>query len=261
MNKLTEKLLSEGYTKDRHPDYVEWSSYKDFEYTRQFLAGTVWETPCGLLKNGINSYNHMSHLGVTYCPENDNPRYGCPYYDEKPCHHRINTNKLWGCNCIYHQTDRPYNYEQSVEKLWDEWNKIQKEAWQKATNEYGYCACMRWDRPSRQYNPKYDIDGCINYGCQNEVCAITKKQRNLKKVNIYYDILRITKYKKGLLEHEIKRLEKGVKKFDNPIAQTDAEIWFKLNKEGFKPNHNREDRYNLFLSEHHGKSGFGEYDW
>jgi hypothetical protein len=261
MNKLTEKLLSEGYTKENHPDYVRWSSWKDFEYTRQYLAETVWETPCGLLKNGINSYNHMSHLGVTYCPENNNPRYGCPYYDEKPCPHRIDAKQLWGCNCIYHQTDRPYDYEQSVEKLWDGWDKIQHAAWQKVTNEYGYCACMEWDRLNRRYKPKYDVLDCIHAGCQNEVCAITKKQRTLEKVNIYYDILRITRYKKGLLEHEIKRLEKGVKKFEKPITRTDAEIWFKLNKDEFKPKHNSQDRSNLFFSEYHGKSGFGEYDW
>lgn len=261
MNKLTEKLLSEGYTRENHPDYIEWSNWKDFEYTRQYLAGTVWETPCGLLKKGINSYNHMSHMGIDYCPENNNPRYGCPYYDEKPCTHRIDTKQLWGCNCIYHQTDREYDYEQSVEKLWDERDKIQNEAWQKVTGEYGYCACMKWDRPSRQYKFKYNIGECIFYGCQNEICAITKKQRNLKKVNIYYDILRITKYKIGLLEHEVKRLEKGVKKFEKPIARTDAEIWLKKHKNDFEPKCDREDRINLHFSEYHGKTGFGEYDW
>jgi hypothetical protein len=261
MNKLTERLLAEGYTKENHPDHVAWSNWKDFEYTHQYLAGTVWETPCGLLKKGINSYSHMSHMGIDYCPENDNPRFGCPYYDEKPCPHRIDTNKMWGCNCIYHQTDKSYNYEQSVEKLWDEWNKIQSEAWQKITSEYGYCACMIWDRPSRQYKPKYDVDNCIHANCQNEICAITKKERNLEKVNIYYDILRVTRYKQGLLDHEIKSLEKGVKKFASPVSRTDAEIWLKLNKDEFEPKRNSQDRSNLHFSQYHGKTGFGEYDW
>jgi hypothetical protein len=261
MNKLTEKLLLEGYTKENHPDYVEWSNWKDFEYTRQYLVGTVWETPCGLLKKGINSYNHMSHLGVNYCPENNNPRYGCPYYDEKPCPHRIDTKQLWGCNCIYHQTDRPYDYEQSVERLWDEWNKIQHSAWQKVTNEHGYCACMEWDRLSRQYKSKYDVLDCIHAGCQNEVCAITKKQRNLEKVNIYYDILRTWHYKRGLIETTDKKLEKGIKKFESPVARTDAEIWLILHKKDFEPKLKRFDRQELFFSEHHGKTGYWDYDW
>lgn len=262
MNDLTEKLLAEGYTKDNHPDYVEWSNnWKQFEYTMQYLRDTVWETPCGLLKKGISSYNHMSHLGVDYCPENNNPRYGCPYYDEKPCPYRIETKKLWGCNCIYHQTDREYDYENSVEKLWNEWDRIKNEAWQKVIEGYGFCSCMKWNRTKRQYEPNYDVENCISNKCKNEVCAITKKPRNLKKVNIYYDLLRITRYKQGLLEHEIKRIEKGIKKFEKPVARTDAEIWLKTYKDKFEPLHNREDRSNVFFSEYHGKTGFGDYDW
>lgn len=134
MNQLTEKLIAEGYTKDNHPDHVEWTNWGHFEYTSKYLASTVWGTPCGLLKNGIHSYSNGSHLGIEYCPENDNPRFGCPYYDEKPCPHRFDTDGLWGWNCAYHQTDKPYNYEQSVEKLWDEWDKLKAQAWQVSTH-------------------------------------------------------------------------------------------------------------------------------
>lgn len=260
MNKLTERLLSEGYTKENHPDYVRWSNYGDFEYTRGYLEKAIWETPCGLLKNGSGSYNHMSHMGIDYCPENNNPRYGCPYFDEQPCPYRIN-NKLMGCNCIYHQTDRPYDYAQSVEKLWNEWDKIKSEAWQKATAEYGFCACMVWDRPKKKYMPRYDVDACISSHCQNEVCAITKKQRNLEKVNIYYDILRERKYKKGFVVTTDRQLEKGIKKLERPVARTDAEIWLRVNEKDFKPKMSRFDRQELFFSEYHGKTGFDGYEW
>lgn len=260
MNKLTEKLLAEGYTKNNHPDYVEWSGYQDFEYTHEYLIGTVWETPCGLLKKGIDSYNHDSHMGVDYCPENDNPRYGCPYYDEKPCSHRFITNGLWGWNCAYHQTDKPYDYEQSVEKLWDEWDKIKHTAWMEATQGC-YCGCLEWDRSKRKYVKRFYVARCIQIGCKNEVCVITKLTRNLDKVNIFYEILRVKHYQIGLIENTERTLEKGVKVFNKSVARTDAEIWLKHNQNKFSPRMNRYDRTNVFFSEHHGETGFGEYEW
>jgi len=261
MNKLTEQLLAEGYTKDNHPDYVEWSNYKDFEFTHKYLLETVWETPCGLLKKGINSYNHMSHMGVTYCPENNNPRFGCPYFDEKSCEYRIDTNEFWGCNCIYHLSDKSYNYEQSVEKLWDEWDRIKHEAWLEVIKDCGYCTNFNWDRKSRKYIPRYKIGACIGIKCQNEICAVTRKPRNLEKVNIFYDLLREKHYKKGLIEDTERSIEKGIKVFESPVARTDAEIWLKLNKKRFEPRKTRKDRTDEYFSENHGKTGFGEYQF
>ena len=256
MNQLTERLLTAGYTKEKHPGYVEWSNWNHFEFTREYLAASVWETPCGLLKKGME-YNNGSHMGVTYCPENDNPRCGCPYYDEKPCQHRFNTN-LWGWNCAYHQTDRPYDYEQSVENLWDEWDRIKHQAWMEATQGV-YCACMEWDRVKRKYLPtRYYTQNCISANCQNEICLITKKTRNLEKVNIFYDVLREWHYKKGLIMFNDRKIEKGVRVFKKPVARTDAELWLKRNKdEIFRPKN--DDRRDMHFSEHHGKTGFGEY--
>lgn len=255
MNKLTERLLTEGYTKENHPEFVEWTDWLHFEYTNEYLAKSVWETPCGLLKKGTG-YNHGSHMGVTYCPENDNPRFGCPYYDEKPCSHRFDTNKLWGWNCVYHQTDRPYDYEQSTEKIWDGWDEIQAQAFQKIGV---HCRCMEWSRPKRKYVPRFNVDNCI--GCANEACIITKNPRNLEKVNIFYDVLREKHYRIGLVEDTERTLEKGVKVFGSPIARTDAELWLMAhgNDDIFRPK--RADRSDLHFSEYHGKTGFGEYDF
>ncbi|KLU61859.1 hypothetical protein CEB3_c17770 [Peptococcaceae bacterium CEB3] len=263
MNKLTERLLEAGYTKDSHPDYVEWSSWNDFEYTREFLISTVWEAPCGLLKQGINSYNHGSSMGVDYCPENDNPRYGCPYFDEKPCQYRHTTVNLWGWNCTLHQTDKSYNYEQSIEKLWDEWDRIKNAAFLELTIKSGFCENMVWDRRKRKYVPRFIVENCINRDCKNGVCAITKQPRNLERVNIFYDVLRERHYRKGLIEHTERSVTKGVKTFEKSIARTDAEIWIKENenKEKFKPGLTPIDRKELYFSEHHGDTGYGEYDF
>lgn len=258
MNDLTKRLLAEGYDKDHPPEYARWSDWKDFEYTHAALLEMLWEAPCGLIQKGCG-YEHGSHLGVDYCPENDNPRFGCPHYDEVPCPHRFNTN-LMGWNCAFHQIVRDYDYEISVEKIRDEWERIQSKAWQEAISGYGYCNCLKWDRKSRKYLPRFDVSKCIAIGCKNEVCAITKKQRNLQKVNIYYDILRVWRYQKGLLESTEKKLEKGIRVFKTAITRSDAEIWLKQHgEEKFAPKQTSADRRDQFFSERHGKEGFGEY--
>jgi len=261
MNELTRRLLAEGYTKDNHPDYVEWSNWKDFEYTREALKQMVWETPCGLQKLGCG-YEHGSHLGVDYCPENDNPRFGCPYRDEVPCSHRFE-NAPMGWNCVCHQVVCEYDYNHSIERLDKQWDEMEHEAWMETMAPYGYCDCLRWDFRSRSYIPMYDIDRCIHSGCENEVCAITKKKRNLQKVNIYYDILREHHTRKGLFEDVQRNLEKGVRKFDKRIARTDAEIYLKLHKDDFADGSRktRDDRQLEFFSEFHGETGFNGYDY
>lgn len=225
MNDLTKRLLAEGYDKEHPPEYAQWSHWQDFEYTSAALCEMLWEAPCGLIKKGCG-YEHGSHLGVDYCPENDNHRFGCPYYDEIPCSHRFDTN-LMGWNCVFHQIVRNYDYEISVEKLQEEQDRIQSQAWQEAVAGYGYCNCMVWDRKSRKYLPRFDVNKCIEFGCQNESCAITGHPRDLQRVNIYYDILRVLRYQKGLLENTEKKLEKGIRRFKTAVARTDAEIWLK----------------------------------
>ena len=260
MNKLTERLLAEGYSKDNHPDYVSWVTWGDFEYTLKYLSGTVWETPCGLLKQGIDQHNYGSHLGVDYCPENDNPRYGCPYYDELPCPHRF-PGKLFGWNCAYHKTDKEYDYEKSVEKIWSDWDAIESQALKEMTNENFYCACLKWNRYERQYEYNYFIEECIKLDCKNEVCSFTKKKRDFKKVNIYYDISREFKYKIDLLDYNERSIEKGVKVFKKAVPLSEAKIWLKQKQADFPIRKNRSDRENLFFTKMHGDTGFDKYDY
>ena len=260
MNKLTERLLAEGYTKDNHPDYVEWTTWQDFEYTLGYLRKTVWETPCGLLQKGIDSHNNGSHNGVDYRPENDNPRFGCPYYDEIICPHRFPGN-YFGWNCAYHMTNKKYDYEKSVEKIWDAWNKVQNKALQDIGGLESYCACMNYDRYERRYKPKYLIEICISTDCKNEICTVTRKKRDLRKVNVYYDILRQYRYKIGLLEYNDRYVEKGVKAFKKRVPLSDAEIWLEQKKDKFPIRADRDDRSHLHFSRNHGDTGFNEYTY
>lgn len=223
MNDLTMRLLAEGYDKDNHPDYVRWSSWQDFEYTPEALSHKLWEAPCGVItKSG--SYNHGSHLGVDYCPENDNPRYGCPYGDKSCEHYAHNHSSGW--NCTFHQIVRDYDYEISLEKFRDDRDKRNHKAWQEATGGV-YCVCIRWDSELGKYGPQYSVDECIERGCCNQVCLVTGKTRNLQKVNIYYDVLREWRCWKGLFETVERKLEKGVRQFKKAVARTDAETWLR----------------------------------
>ena len=88
---LTKRLLSEGYTKDKHPDYVEvcksawgkelWQNLAGgFKYTREYLSKMVFKTGCGLLVKGIRfATGSLSYMGIDWIPENNNPVIACPY--------------------------------------------------------------------------------------------------------------------------------------------------------------------------------------
>lgn len=262
-NELHDRLIAEGYTKDNPPPYARWAyGWECFEYTLETVARMVWETPCGLLRQGKkqDGCGHGSKDGIAYRPENGNLRIACPYYDEKDCPHR-DAGSPDGWNCITHRTERPYDYNNSVEKLLAEWEAVKHNAYMEATQGYGFCVCMKWDRPKRRYIPRYDPQECINFGCKNEVCAVTKKTRDLSRVNIFYDVLKETSYKKGMLEFTDKVITKGIKVFGRTVARTDAEMWLKVFGKRLDPQITKEDRVKLYFSEQHGETGFGEYDW
>lgn len=251
-NLLTKRLLAAGYAKDNHPDYVCWSQWGCFEYTPAYLAKTLWETPCGLVKYGKNYYHHVFYDGMDYCAENNNPLFPCPYFDEVSCKHRIST--AWGLYCACRQVEQASGH-QNVEELWAEWDRIEQQAW---LDIGGVCACMEWDRPSRKYVPRFDVEECINARCKNEVCLVTRQPRNLEKVNIYFDIQRVKRFrlKTSLFEHEEKTIEKGIKVFERQVARTDAEIWIKLHKANFVPLKQRmtpDDYLARLISEYYDK--------
>lgn len=256
MNKLTEKLFAEGYTKDNYPDYVRWSSWQDFEYTPKFLKQSIWEAPCGLLKKGIHSYCHMSHLGVDYCPENDNPRLACPYIN-KECEHKIDT-KFWGCNCVFHMTDKPYDYNISVERVQDIESEIQHKAFERLISENLHaasCRCLNWNRLAEKHEFRIIDISCLR--CENKVCAATKKSRDTTKVNIVYDLHKWFKTKKGLIEDEWQEIRKGIKLYES-VPKSGAEYYLKCNKE-IRPSLNSIERQQEYFSEHHKTWGDYEY--
>ena len=126
LNKLTQRLFSEGYTKENHPDGVRPFDpfYGGFTYQPKTLYQLVFETPCGLLVEGGHFVGGvMSFMGIHWMPENNNPVVACPHFTNAPCEQ--NHPLLWKRrgeirHCACRLTDRPYSYEQSLDKAHEE---------------------------------------------------------------------------------------------------------------------------------------------
>lgn len=229
LNDLTRRLYAQGYTRDNFPDTVCWNDWQNFGYKWETMLQFTWETPCDLLIQGDSEVGRSFNTGdcwfqhVWYCPENDNPLLRCPY-QRKGCEHVPQGLPLIMCPC--HQTQRSYDYEQSVEKIEREQAKEAHKQYMELTGG-AYCACVVHSNGCKDgwYEVKYDVAMCIQCQCKNPVCVIRKQPRNLKRVNIFYDIRRTWITRIGFLEEKKVEVTKGVKLFKHPVAQTDAEIW------------------------------------
>jgi hypothetical protein len=92
------------------------------------------------------------------------------------------------------------------------------------------------------------------------VCSVTKKERDLSKCNVFYDIRREWRTRAGLIEDHKVKIEKGCKVFPKPVARTDAELWLARKRAEYNPFQEKqvitprltaEDRRQEFFSKHH----------
>lgn len=261
MNDLTEKLLKEGYTKDKYPDYVRWIDYmNEFEYTSEFLNQSVWEAPCGIMRKGEFTGGYLSYAGVNWRVENNNYNFHCPYR-KKECEyfHPLLKNLAHNGKCAWQLTDKQYDYNNSAEKIEDERKKLISDNLYKkfGTNGMISCACCHINQDTCEPYFKYNPEDCIRFtdkGCFNEWCWCTEKERNLSLANIYYDVKTTEEYQCGFIVEPIVQITKGIKLFDSKKAMTDLEMYLKiypdapLRKERGKTKHSRP----LFFAEHHG---------
>lgn len=260
LNDLTKRLYSEGWTRDNHPDFVYWGDYENFSYRWEYLLSLVWETPCGLLVDGRTvAASDVSYGGIWYCPENGNPVIRCPY-SRRDCDHQVGALAKY-CMCACGRSDACYEYEKSVEKV-EKDRETESQAKYLEITGGQYCACVVGSNGFKpgEYQIEFDPQHCIQYGCKNETCSVTKKKRDLSKANVYYDIRREWITRVGLIEDRRTALEKGCKVFSKPVARTDAELWLARRKASYNPFQNRtvidphlsnEDRRQEYFSKHH----------
>lgn len=248
-NKLTERLLAEGYTADNHPDYVRVSGgsfghgdpldniHGGFEYTRKYRDSLVFKTGCGLYVKGSElGFGFMSYMGIDWIPENNNPVITCPMRPSS-CDKRYSQilgdahggglAKIFQCDL--RMTDEPYDYEHSIAKCKDDEAREQNQKYEDFRKRVHDHVChwhMHYNYWDGKWYQKYDPTVCARM-CQHRggICDLTHKELSKKRGNVFYDV-RITKiHNAGDLfdgQEEVS-LRKGIRFLSHPTSITICE--------------------------------------
>ena len=208
-NKLTQRLLAEGYTVDDYPDYVQICTSKfsgsdplnnmsgGFEYKRFYSDQIVYKTGCGKYIMGRDVIDNFGYI-IDWSHENDNPVFRCPY-DKPEC--QYNDPRLYGtqggglciqCWCTCHSTDEPYDYENSIEKVNSEREEERRRKYEEYSDAHSGRVCqnhMFYDERTRTWSQHYNPIRCVSM-CysKNGYCPILGRQLSKKRGNVYYDL-------------------------------------------------------------------------
>lgn len=259
-NKLTKKLLAEGYTADNHPDYVyvgRTCQSKEnplnnldggFEYCRWYVYEKAFRTPCGLMCKGTLCMSSLSYNGTDWDFENDLATIHCPYHkcdcEKKDARlPREGVLKDW---CNVHMTDEEYHYEGSVEeilKLWDDQMRRDKISFSLQRNGRTCDNHMHYDRDSGEWEMHYAPGTCARFRCMGNahsvgtrgICPILGRELCKEKGNVYYD-LKISFRRKDLdgtlFDGQIDtQIKKGIRVFEHPVSMDICRNYVKLCKD------------------------------
>ena len=270
-NKLTEKLIKEGYTAENHPTWVKVGgnstkpTLDNFEggfiYKRYYLEEKTFQTPCGLKCRYKSTFDNLSYNGVDFTYENGMALINCP----KGCtecqmrHDSIKditgVGKHW---CAVSISEDPYEYQGSVEELNDiaeQERRNKRDAFLKE-NKNACINHMKYD--GNEWHYEYDVFSCTRQKCSNIIngtCPVFPQNKD--KGNVFYDL--VISYtrdedKGTLFEGKVyTEITKGKQYFDAPVSLTLATIVATkhpdeiLNKE--KGRYSQE----LFYAEYHGR--------
>lgn len=234
LNEVTKRLLAEGWTKDQTPPGMRpWNQwYGGWEYDRKTKYNQTYETPCGLLVKYSEVMTGLSFMGYTFTLENDLGFTHCPYWDKTDCemnHEAFRNHRTPGClyECVVHETDRTWNYEESTKRLHDLENQEAERKWEALKEQRKGRTCKNqavYDRQRREWNTFYEPLECALLQCS--YCDILQKKIDKTRFNVFYD-LEITRSVKGVGLFEDKTvisIEKGKKLMPKPIPKTIAEI-------------------------------------
>lgn len=250
-NKLTQRLLSEGYTVERYPKEVKLPGgvygknpleniYGGFKYQKYYSDEFTYITGCGKHVKGIEVIDGMGYMGVEWCHENDNPIIRCPY-DKADC--ELNNPLLHGthggglciqCYCECHQTEEVYDYENSIEKANKERYEEIERKYQEYSEKHHGRICrnhMYYNERTKEWRLDYAPQKCksVCYS-QNRFCPIRNKPIDKKKGNVYYDLKTSTIRKDGTLfdGEKIVSITKGIRFFDKPVSMDICKDFIKL---------------------------------
>ena len=252
-NKLTQRLLAEGYTAENHPEWVRVSTSQfgdgnplhnlngGFVYYWDKMPEKIFKTPCGLYVKREHTHSSMSWKDEEWTWENDLATIHCPF-DKIGC--ELNHPKLRDERspaelplCAVSMTDEEYSEENSYEHydaIAEWWQNELLEDFKKKKHDR-YCLMhMRYSREKEEWSMwKYDPSICKDMRCTG-TCQYLGIPIDIKRGNVFYD-LRITRTmgdERGtLFEGSLHTsIRKGIKVFRKPTSMTICENYAKLCK-------------------------------
>lgn len=250
-NELTKRLIAEGYTAEKHPEYVKVADgctspgnplkniYGGFEYQRIYCEAFVYQTGCGLFVQGKNVIDNICAYGKEYCHENNNPIVRCPFL-KMGCEQNYDPvlgENMVQCWCECHRTDKEYDYRHSIEyerKKDNDERKRKYEAFKEARNGRICEQHMFYDERTGQWRFKYDPERCARICYHPEFCPVLGKKLSTKKGNVFYDLKKTFDNKKtngeqfSLFDKDFScEIVKGKRVFDRPCSIDICEAYVK----------------------------------
>ena len=244
-NRLTQRLLAEGWTKDQVPPGCKlWNEYHGgWEYDYRSRLNVTFETPCGLIlkRTEVSHSGYMSYMGIDWTEENDNMTVLCPCYDKEHC--ELNHPLLEGTNarggahdeqlrfCAVHETDKQWTYEASVQRVRDLAEQEKDRLWEEFSARKGSRVCRhqcRYNRRTKKWTPAYRPEMCASYGCS--YCVVLQKEidRSNRGFVFYDEKWTLPIKEQGIFEaYDHVTVRKGKKLFDKPIPMTLCEAIIK----------------------------------
>lgn len=263
LNKLTQRLLNEGYTKDNPPDFVrEWNDfYGGWEYTFRYHKNLVFKTGCGLLVRGDHwSSGVMYYMGVTWSLENGNPVITCPYF-KSTC--EKNHPLLKDCRATYYlqccceETTEPYIYDYSLKKVLDEQEEEKQQLFEKFKEEKHGRICQascHYNFITKSWEQSYEpVRICSKMKCY--YCSIFGRKLSKKKGNVFYDVKETrTDTAEGLLNQgDIVTVTKGKRFLDKNVSIDICNIIVKKCAAEIERKHKSKHFAEIYFSKHHGR--------
>lgn len=259
-NKLTQRLLAEGYTQEHYPDCVRLDTggfagdepLKNpdggFRYSTWYSRELIYETGCGKLVKGENVLSGMAWQGIEWTHENDCPVINCPYGRDncELTHELLRKGGFW--NCVCHRTDKEYSYENSIEKKEKE-NRLEKQRKYEEFKEIRHGRIcinhMAYNEKKKEWSLHYRARNCVRYRCRG-YCPILGRKLDSKRGNVYYDLKEsIVRHDGTLFDGEvIESIRKGIRFFEMPVSMDicrafieqggQQEIWEKYRWNGYE---------------------------